>query len=227
MGTLGEKMSGIGMTSTRTRNRMVERLRADGIRDELVLEAINATPRHIFVDEALAIRAYDNTPLPIGSGQTISQPWIVARMSELARAGRVLERVLEIGTGCGYQTAVLARIAGEVYTVERIGALVATARRNLQALKVKNVRLMHGDGTADLGEDLQVDAIIVTAGTTHVPNALLKYLKPDGRMVLPLAQHGEHGDGVQRLTVIDAAPEGYREQTFDAVRFVPLLPGIA
>ena len=227
MGTLGEKMSGIGMTSARTRNRMVDRLRADGIRDELVLEAMNATPRHIFVDEALAIRAYDDTPLPIGSGQTISQPWVVARMTELARAGRTLERVLEVGTGCGYQTAVLARIAGEVYTVERIGALVAKARRNLQALKVKNVRLMHGDGTADLGEDLQFDAIIVTAGTTHVPTGLYRYLKPGGRMVLPLAQHGEHGDGVQRLTVIDATPEGYREQTFDAVRFVPLLPGLA
>jgi len=227
MGTLGEKMSGIGMTSTRTRNRMVDRLRADGIRDELVLEAMNATPRHIFVDEALAIRAYDDTPLPIGSGQTISQPWVVARMTELARAGRTLERVLEVGTGCGYQTAVLARIAGEVYTVERIGALVAKARRNLQALKVKNVRLMHGDGTADLGEDLQFDAIIVTAGTTHVPTGLYRYLKPGGRMVLPLAQHGEQGDGVQRLTVIEATPDGYREQTFDAVRFVPLLPGLA
>ncbi len=227
MGTRGEKMSGIGMTSTRTRNRMVDRLRADGIRDELVLEAMNATPRHIFVDEALAIRAYDDTPLPIGSGQTISQPWVVARMTELARAGRTLERVLEVGTGCGYQTAVLARIAGEVYTVERIGVLVAKARRNLQALKVKNVRLMHGDGTADLGEDLQFDAIIVTAGAMHVPTGLCRYLKPGGRMVLPLAQHGERGDGVQRLTVIDATPEGYREQTFDAVRFVPLLPGLA
>jgi protein-L-isoaspartate(D-aspartate) O-methyltransferase len=227
MGTLGQKMSGIGMTSVRTRTRMVERLREDGIRDELVLEAINATPRHIFVDEALAIRAYEDTPLPIGSGQTISQPWVVARMSELARAGRALERVLEIGTGCGYQTAVLARLAAEVYTVERIGALVAKARRNLRALQVKNVRLMHGDGTADLGEDLQCDAIIVTAGATHVPTGLLRYLKRPGRMVLPLAQRGEHGDGVQRLTVIEAAPEGYREQTFDAVKFVPLLPGLA
>jgi len=220
-------MSGIGMTSTRTRNRMIERLRAEGIRDELVLEAMNATPRHIFVDEALATRAYENTPLPIGSGQTISQPWVVARMSELARAGRKLERVLEIGTGCGYQTAVLARIADEVYTVERIGALVAKARRNLQSLKLKNVRLMHGDGTADLGEELKVDAIVITAGTPRVPEVLLQYLKPGGRMVLPLAQRGEGGDGVQRLTVIESTPEGRREHAFDAVRFVPLLPGLA
>jgi len=220
-------MSGIGMTSTRTRARMIERLRAEGIRDEVVLEALNAIPRHIFVDEALAIRAYEDTPLPIGSGQTISQPWVVARMSELARAGRTLERVLEIGTGCGYQTAVLAHVAGEVYTVERVGALVTKARRHLQALKVKNVRLMHGDGTAELGEDLQFDAIVVTACATHVPTRLLKHLKPGGRMVFPLAQHGEQGEGGQRLTVIEATPDGLREQTFDAVRFVPLLPGLA
>jgi len=227
MGTLGEKMSGIGMTSTRTRNRMVERLRADEIRDELVLEAMNATPRHIFVDEALATRAYEDVPLPIGSGQTISQPWVVARMTELARNGRALERVLEIGTGCGYQTAILARIATEVYTVERIGALVAKARRNLQSLKVKNVRLMHGDGFADLGEDLAVDAIVITAGTPRVPDVLFKYVKEGGRMVLPLAQHGAVGDGVQRLTVIEVTPDGRREHTYDAVRFVPLLPGLA
>ena len=207
MGTHGERMSGIGMTSTRTRNRMVERLRAEGIRDEVVLDALNAVPRHIFVDEALAIRAYEDTPLPIGGGQTISQPWVVARMTELARAGRALERVLEVGTGCGYQTAVLARIAGEVYTVERIGALVAKARRNLLALKVKNVRLMHGDGTADLGEDLQFDAIIVTAGTTHVPTGLLKHLKPGGRMVLPLAQHEDPG------TACNVSPSSTRRRT--------------
>jgi protein-L-isoaspartate(D-aspartate) O-methyltransferase len=227
MATEGGKHSGIGMTSTRTRDRMIERLRADGISDEVVLAAMNAVPRHIFVDEALASRAYEDTPLPIGHGQTISQPWVVARMTELARGGRSLARVLEIGTGCGYQTAVLAQIAGDVYTVERIGALVAKARRNLQALKVKNVRLMHGDGSADLGEDLEVDAIVVTAGATRVPTALLRYLKPGARMVLPLAQVDEHGDRVQRLTVIEAAPGGIREQTFDAVRFVPLLPGLA
>ncbi|MEO9135062.1 MAG: protein-L-isoaspartate(D-aspartate) O-methyltransferase [Casimicrobiaceae bacterium] len=214
------------MTSDRTRARMVERLRADGIRDEVVLSAMNAIPRHIFVDEALAIRAYDDSPLPIGSGQTISQPWVVARMTELARNGRDLDGVLEIGTGCGYQAAVLARLAKTVYTVERIVALVNKARRHLQSLKIRNVRLAHGDGSADLGEDLEVDAIIVAAAATHVPTALLKYLKPGGRMVLPLASSEEGERGVQRLTVIDAAPAGIREQVFDAVRFVPLLPGL-
>src|SRR5512143_3111767 len=170
-----DRRNGIGMTSARTRARMVERLRDQGITDEVVLAAINAVPRHIFVDEALAIRAYDNVPLPIGNGQTISQPWVVARMTELARNGRDLDSVLEIGTGCGYQTAVLAQLARTVYTVERIVALVNKARRHLQSLKIRNVRLAHGDGSAELGEDLAVDAIIVTAGATHVPTALLKY----------------------------------------------------
>ena len=223
MGTL----TGIGMTSDRTRARMVERLRADGIKDEVVLAALNAVPRHIFVDEALAIRAYDDVPLPIGHGQTISQPWVVARMTELARHGRTLDGVLEIGTGCGYQTAVLAHVAAQVFSVERIGALAAKARRHLQSLKIRNVALKHGDGSADLQEDLQVDAIVITAGATHVPTALLKYLKPGARMVLPLAQGDDAERGVQRLTVIEAAPGGMREETFDAVRFVPLLPGTA
>ena len=225
-GGSGRGTSGIGMTSDRTRARMVERLRTDGIRDEVVLSAVNAVPRHIFVDEALAIRAYDDAPLPIGHGQTISQPWVVARMTELARNGRELDGVLEIGTGCGYQTAILARLAKTVYTVERIVALVNKARRNLQALKIRNVRLAHGDGSADLGQDLEVDAILVAAGATHVPTALLKYLKPGGRMVLPLASNEESERGVQRLTVIEATPAGIREQVFDAVRFVPLLPGL-
>ena len=223
----GRGTSGIGMTSDRTRARMVERLRADGIRDEVVLSAMNAIPRHIFVDEALAIRAYEDSPLPIGSGQTISQPWVVARMSELARNGRQLDAVLEIGTGCGYQTAVLAQIAKTVYTVERIVALVNKARRHLQALKIRNVRLAHGDGSADLGEALSVDAIVVAAGAMHVPTPLLRYLKPGGRLVLPLAKGDEGERGAQRLTVIEMAPGGLREQVFDTVRFVPLLPGLA
>jgi len=227
MTTSGDRMSGIGMTSARTRTRMIERLREQGIRDEVVLAAMTAVPRHIFVDEALAIRAYDDSPLPIGHGQTISQPWVVARMTELARNGGTPERVLEIGTGCGYQTAVLARIATEVYSVERIGALLARARRTLQSLALKNVRLKHADGSADIGEDLEVDAIVVTAAATHVPQALLRYLKPGGRMVLPLAQRDAPGEGVQRLTVIEATPNGTRERMLDAVRFVPLLPGLA
>src|SRR5258707_12613042 len=184
MGTLGDdrKRTGIGMTSARTRARMVERLREQGIADEVVLAALNSIPRHIFVDEALASRAYDDAPLPIGLGQTISQPWVVARMTELARNGRDLDTVLEIGTGCGYQTAVLAHVARHVSSVERIGALVAKARRHLQSLELKNVSLKHGDGSHDLGEPLEVDAIVVTAGATHVPTALLPYLKIGGRM---------------------------------------------
>ena len=218
--------TGIGMTSARTRARMIERLREQGIVDEVVLAAMNAVPRHIFVDEALAIRGYDDVPLPIGHGQTISQPWIVARMTELARNGREIDSVLEIGTGCGYQTAVLAHVAKHVFSVERIGALVAKARRHLQSLKLKNVALKHGDGSHDLGEALEVDAIVVTAGATHVPTALLTYVNLGGRMVLPLSQSGDER-GVQRLTVIEMTPMGLKEQTLDAVRFVPLLPGVA
>jgi protein-L-isoaspartate(D-aspartate) O-methyltransferase len=224
---LTNRFDGIGMTSTRTRTRMIDRLREQGIRDEVVLAAMNAVPRHIFVDEALAIRAYEDTPLPIGSGQTISPPWVVARMCELARHGRALDSVLEVGTGCGYQTAVLAQIATTVYTVERIGALVNKARRNLQALKVGNVRLKHGDGSSDLGEDLVVDAIIVAAGATHLPASLQKHLKPAGRIVVPLASRDEGERGVQRLTVFESTPSGLRETTLDAVRFVPLLAGRA
>lgn len=228
MATFIGKLSGIGMTSERTRDRMIERLREQGIRDEVVLAAMRAVPRHIFVDEALAIRAYEDSPLPIGHGQTISQPWVVARMTELARNGTNLERVLEIGTGCGYQTAVLAHVAAEVYSVERIGALLAKARRNLQSLKLKNVRLKHADGSTDLGEELSVDAILVTAAATVMPTALLRHLGPGGRMVLPLVQRDEHGDGIQRLTVVEMNRNGgYREQVLDAVRFVPLLPGLA
>jgi protein-L-isoaspartate(D-aspartate) O-methyltransferase len=227
MSSIGENFNGIGMTSTRTRARMVERLREQGIRDEGVLSAMAAVPRHIFVEEALAIRAYEDNPLPIGAGQTISQPYVVARMTELLRVGGTLSKVLEIGTGCGYQTAILAQLADEVYTVERIASLVAKARKNLRALKVSNVRIKHGDGSTDLGEDLEVDGILVTAAARQVPTALLRYLKVGGRMVLPLARHDEELKGVQLLTVIEKAPGGIREQTYDAVRFVPLLSGLA
>ncbi len=227
MRTPGSGQTGIGMTSDRTRARMVERLREQGIADPVVLAAVQAVPRHLFVDEALAIRAYDDVPLPIGHGQTISQPWVVARMSELARDGRDLDSVLEIGTGCGYQAAVLSHLARQVYTVERIAALMAKAKRNLKRIKIRNVAFKHGDGSAELGEDLVVDAIIVTAGTAVVPKGLLAHLGPGGRMVLPLAKADDAERGLQRLTVIEAAGEGYRERMLDPVRFVPLLPGLA
>jgi protein-L-isoaspartate(D-aspartate) O-methyltransferase len=222
-----EKFDGIGMTSARTRIRMVERLREQGIVDEGVLSAMGAIPRHIFVEEALAIRAYEDSPLPIGSGQTISQPYVVARMTELLRAGGTRRRVLEIGTGCGYQTAVLALLSEEVYTVERIGLLVAKARRSLRALKLNNVRIKHGDGSTGLGEELIVDGIIVTAAAREIPTALFTHLAVGGRMVLPLTRKGGDDRGVQYLTVIDQSSSGTHEQTYDAVRFVPLLPGLA
>lgn len=223
----GKRHSGIGMTSSRTRSRMIERLREQGIRDEVVLGAMNAVPRHVFVEEALAIRAYEDSPLPIGFGQTISQPWVVARMTELARAGGSLGKVLEVGTGCGYQTAVLAEIADEVYTVERIGALSQRARRTLLSLGIRNVRIKHGDGSADLGEDVEFDAIVITAACTFLPTKLLSHLRIGGRMVLPLA-HEREGDEQpeQRLTVVERLASGVREQVYDAVRFVPLLPGL-
>jgi protein-L-isoaspartate(D-aspartate) O-methyltransferase len=222
-----EKFDGIGMTSARTRIRMVERLREQGIVDEGVLSAMGAIPRHIFVEEALAIRAYEDSPLPIGAGQTISQPYVVARMTELLRAGGTRRRVLEIGTGCGYQTAILALLSEEVYTVERIGSLVAKARRSLRALKLNNIRIKHGDGSTGLGEELTVDGIIVTAAAREIPTALFAHLAIGGRMVLPLTRKGGDDRGVQYLTVIDQTPSGTHEQTYDAVRFVPLLPGLA
>jgi len=222
------RLVGIGMTSARTRDRLIQRLQDQGISNLAVLDRIRSVPRHLFVDEALASRAYEDTALPIGYSQTISQPYIVARMTEaLLEGGKKVGKVLEVGTGCGYQTAVLAHLADEVYTVERIASLVAKARQNLRALKLNNVRIKHGDGSADLGEELEVDGVIVTAAATQVPTALLRYLKVGGRMVLPLAIHDDDGRGAQRLTVIEKAPAGIREQSFDAVRFVPLLPGLA
>jgi protein-L-isoaspartate(D-aspartate) O-methyltransferase len=222
--TIREKISGIGMTSQRTRARMIERLRELGIADEVVLAAMNSVPRHVFVEEALAHRAYENTPLPIGQGQTISQPYIVARMTELLRAGRTLRRVLEVGTGCGYQTAVLAQIAQEVYSVERIGSLLAKAKRMLQQLKATNVRLKHADGSELLPEGLTFDGILVTAAATHVPPALVAQLEQGGRLVLPVLQ-SESGASVQRLKLIEKTTAGLREAVLEEVRFVPLLTG--
>jgi len=212
---------GIGMTSQRTRLRMVERLRRQGIRDEVVLAAMGEVPRHIFVDEALASSAYEDIALPLGFGQTISSPYIVARMTELARSGCALGKVLEIGTGCGYQTAVLARLAKEVYSIERLAPLLAAARRHLRDVRITNARLRHGDGLLGVPEIAPFDTIIMAAAATHVPAALLEQLAAGGRMVLPMA-----GNQEQRLCVIERTAQGYVERKMDQVKFVPLLPGV-
>lgn len=212
---------GIGMTSQRTRLRMVERLRESGIRDEVVLAAMSEVPRHLFIDEALATRAYDDCSLPLGFGQTISSPYIVARMTELARGGRELGKVLEIGTGCGYQTAVMARIAKEVYSIERLGPLLARARRTLREVRVTNARLRHGDGLRGIPELAPFDSIIMAAAATHVPEVLREQLTAGGRMVLPMASKSG-----QQLCVIERTTQGYTEKRMDEVKFVPLLPGV-
>lgn len=215
------KLSGIGMTSQRTRTRFVERLRSQGIKDEVVLEAMGSIPRHIFVDEALASRAYDDCSLPIGFNQTISNPHTVARMTELLRGGKMLGRVLEIGTGCGYQTAVLSRVALEVYSVERIAPLLTKARGHLREIRAANVRVKHADGSMGLADLGPFDGIIMTAAATHVPEALLSQLAEGGRMVFPI------GSGEQRLCLVEHTAQEYRQTTLEAVKFVPLLPGLA
>lgn len=213
--------AGIGMTSQRTRNRMIERLRTQGIRDEVVLAAMNAIPRHIFVDEALGTRAYDDVSLPIGHAQTISQPYIVARMIEIMRNGGQLNRVLEIGTGCGYQAAVLGQVAREVYSVERIQPLYKRATASLKELQARNVVLSYADGTMGRPEIAPFDGIIMAAAATHVPQALLEQLAVGGRMVLPL------GAQEQVLTLIERDEQGYHESRLEAVKFVPILTGKA
>jgi len=221
---IGERNEGIGMTGPRTRARLVDTLREQGIRDEVVLAAILAVPRHLFVEEALASRAYENTPLPIGYGQTISQPYIVARMTELARAGRRLGNVLEIGTGCGYQTAVLAQVADAVYSVERIAPLAARARGNLAKARVTNVRIKHADGTALAEVDLTFDAIVVTAAAKFVPPEWIRLLNVGGKLVVP---YGAGQSESQILTVTTRTENGTRQEQFEAVRFVPILPGLS
>lgn len=212
---------GIGMTSARTRARMIDRLRERGIRDEGVLAALAAVPRHLFVEEALASRAYEDTALPLGSSQTISQPYVVARMIEILRAGgRELGKTLEVGAGCGYQASVLAELADEVYAVERIGVLVERARLNLLRAGQLKVRLQHADGQLGLPEAAPFDTIILAAATPHLPPALLSQLAPGGRMILPL------GSSEQHLSLIERRPEGFVESRLDGVRFVPLRQGV-
>jgi protein-L-isoaspartate(D-aspartate) O-methyltransferase len=213
------KTRGIGMTSQRTRDRMVARLRESGIRDEAVLAAMASVPRHIFVEEALASRAYEDTALPIGFEQTISQPFVVARMIEAVRAGRPLGSVLEVGTGCGYQAAVLAHLAENVYSIERIAALLEKARSNLRPLRLSNLRLVHGDGALGLPEGAPYDAVIVAAAASGIPKALLQQLAPGGRMIVPV------GSGDQALCLTERTATGLTEKWLDAVRFVPLRGG--
>ncbi|MGB8516997.1 MAG: protein-L-isoaspartate(D-aspartate) O-methyltransferase [Gallionella sp.] len=211
--------SGIGMTSQRTKLRMIDRLREQGIKDEAVLAAMFAVPRHLFVDEALASRAYDDVSLPINFSQTISQPYIVARMIEILRNGNPLGRVLEIGTGCGYQAAVLAQVATEVYSLERIEPLYQRARKQLRDMKLRNVTVRYADGCAGLPEIAPFDGIIMAAAAPTLLPALREQLKIGGRMVLPVGMNEQH------LYLVERDAKGFRETRLEPVKFVPLLMG--
>jgi protein-L-isoaspartate(D-aspartate) O-methyltransferase len=212
--------TGIGMTSQRTRDRMVARLREQGIGDKAVLGALGTVPRHLFIDAALASRAYEDTALPIGFEQTISRPFMVARMIEVAFFDRTPGRVLEVGTGCGYQAAVLALLAREVYSIERIEALAEKARGNLRAMRIPNLRLVHGDGNKGLPEAAPFDAIIVAAAARTVPQPLIDQLARGGRLVIPV------GTDDQELRIVERTlAGGITERRLDAVRFVPLRAG--
>jgi protein-L-isoaspartate(D-aspartate) O-methyltransferase len=216
--------AGIGMTSQRTRARMVERLRENGIRDERVLRSLATVPRHLFVEEALASRAYEDTALPIGFAQTISQPYVVARMIEVLVQDREPKKVLEVGTGCGYQAAVLAHLFAEAYSIERIKGLHEKARANLLGLKLTNLRLVHGDGYAGLEKAAPFQAIVVAAAAPEVPEALLRQLAPGGRMVLPVRGGA---NGAQRLVLVERSGRGFVEKELDTVKFVPMEAGKA
>jgi len=212
--------NGIGMTSARTRDRLVQRLKEQGIADPRVLEQIRNVPRHLFVDEALASRAYEDTALPIGLGQTISQPWVVARMTEAIVAEPTPEKVLEIGTGCGYQTAVLAGIVPHVYSIERLGALLRRARPLLRSLDLYNVQLRHGDGWQGWSKHAPYGGIIVTAAPEQVPQTLLDQLDEGGRLVIPVGPRGR-----QELLEFTRHGDSFERRSLGLVSFVPLLGG--
>ena len=225
MSVVASKFTGSGMTSDRTRARMVEALRSKGVKVERVLTVMAEVPRHVFVEEALQERAYEvDKALPIGHGQTISTPEIVAIMSSLLCEGAlgVPRKVLEIGTGCGYQTAVLAKLSKEVYTVERIAPLMDRARRTLRDLRYFNIIFKHADGHFGYAGGGPYDGIIMTAAATYVPDELKQQLAIGGRLVLPVGKDSES----QKLMVIDRTAEGYTEKVVHDVRFVPLVPGI-
>ncbi len=221
MSELSRAGAGIGMTSDRTRGRMVDALRKAGIRDERVLAAMLEIPRHLFVEAGIASRAYEDTPLPIGHGQTISSPSVVAMMTQLLLEKGPVAKVLEIGTGCGYQTAILAKLVKEVYTLERLAPLMDKARRNLRDLRFYNVCFKHADGHKGYPEGGPYDGILCAATASHIPEALKAQLAVGGRLVIPV------GTGEQWLHVVERTPAGFTDEKRDAVHFVPLLPGIA
>ncbi|MEM5455966.1 protein-L-isoaspartate(D-aspartate) O-methyltransferase [Paraburkholderia phytofirmans] len=214
----------MALTSERVRERMVERLRANGVTDQRVLNAMSVVPRHMFVDPGLAVQAYEDAALPIGHHQTISKPSVVARMIELAAAGRALNNVLEIGTGCGYQAAVLSQVAREVYSIERIKPLSERAKTNLRPLRIPNIRLHYGDGRLGLPSAAPFDAIVIAAAGLDVPQALLEQLAIGGRLVAPVgSQDGQN----QVLTLVERlGPAQWRESRLDRVFFVPLKSGV-
>ena len=212
-------LNGIGMTSQRTRERLIQRLVDQGISNMSVLDVIRITPRHLFLDEAMAHRAYEDVALPIGFQQTLSQPYIVARMTELLLAAGPRERVLEIGTGSGYQTAVLAQLVGEVYSVERIKALQQKARQRMRQLKLRNVHMNHADGGMGWAERGPFDGIMATAAPERIPEDLLQQLATGGRLVIPVGGDSQH------LQVVTRTHEGFETDIVEAVNFVPLRPG--
>jgi protein-L-isoaspartate(D-aspartate) O-methyltransferase len=209
---------GIGMTSQRTRDRLIQRLREEGIRDERVLEAMRNVPRHLFVDEALATRAYEDTALPIGQGQTISQPYIVALMTQALLAGGRLKKVLEVGTGSGYQTAILAQLVDTVYSVERIEPLMKLARKRLREIGCRNVQIKLSDGSWGWKDHAPYDGIIVTAAPAEVPLALIEQLAPGGRLIIPVG-----GPAMQELLLVQHTDKGLSQERLELVNFVPLV----
>jgi protein-L-isoaspartate(D-aspartate) O-methyltransferase len=217
----GPRLNGIGMTSARTRERLVQRLQEQGIKDQRVLDRIRNVPRHLFMDEALATRAYEDTALPIGFGQTISQPYVVARMTEALLAAGETPKVLEIGTGCGYQTAVPAPLVKEIYTIERISSLLGKARRTLRELRIRNVHCRHEDGNLGWPARAPYDGILLTAAPHAVPPALFDQLVVGGRLIAPVGP-----DGRQELIRYTKGENRLRQESLGAVSFVPLLSGL-
>ena len=215
------EITGIGMTSQRTRNRMVQRLEEQGIIDRNVLNVMGSVPRHLFMDEAMATRAYEDVALPIGDGQTISQPYIVARMTELLVTSGSVNKVLEVGTGSGYQAAVLSKLAGTVYTCERIQNLLRKAERRFNRLEYQNIKTRHSDGSWGWPEKGPFDAIVVTAAPESIPDALTCQLAPGGRLVCPVGRQ----DGIQSLTLVTRTDRGFASESKESVKFVPFLSG--